>query len=59
MLRCKEVAPRAHALNYGELFTWEALLLRFRLAMCKGCERFAGKVRVMRDLTRITADPEN
>jgi len=27
--------------------------------MGKGCERFAGKVRVMRDLTRITADPEN
>lgn len=58
MLSCKEVASRASALIDGELTAWEALQMRFHLAMCKGCERFVGQLRITRDLTRIAAVPE-
>jgi len=55
MLSCKEVATRASALIDGELSTWEALQMRFHLAMCKGCEQFVGQVRTTRDLARTAA----
>ena len=58
MLTCKEVAFRASALIDGELSIWEALQIRLHLAMCKGCERFVGQVRITRDLTRIAAAQE-
>lgn len=51
MLSCKEVATRASALIDGELSTWQTLQMRLHLAMCKGCERFIGQMRVTRDLT--------
>lgn len=58
MLSCKEVATRASALIDGELTAWEALQMRFHLAMCRGCDRFVGQLRMTRDLTKRAAAPE-
>lgn len=57
MLSCQEVAARASALIDGELSTWEALQIRLHLAMCKGCDRFVGQVRMTRDLTQTIPAP--
>lgn len=51
MLSCKEVAQRASAMIDGELGAWDTLQMRMHLAMCKGCERFIGQMRLTRDLT--------
>jgi len=58
MLSCKEVAIRASALIDGELSTWDALQMRIHLAMCKGCDKFIGQMRITRDLTRMAISPE-
>ncbi len=58
MLSCKEVASRASALIDGELSTWETLQMRLHLAMCKGCGRFIGQMRIVRDLTLATPSPD-
>ena len=55
MLSCKEVAERASALIDGELGAWDVLQMRLHLAMCKGCERFIGQMRLTRDLTEAEA----
>lgn len=56
MLSCQEVAQRASALIDGELSTWDTLKMRMHLAMCKGCSRFIGQMRLTRDLTISAAD---
>ncbi|MBW6507232.1 MAG: zf-HC2 domain-containing protein [Rhodobacteraceae bacterium] len=59
MLSCKEVAQRASAMIDGELGAWDTLQMRMHLAMCKGCERFIGQVRVTRDLTKAAGEAED
>ncbi|MEB8386549.1 zf-HC2 domain-containing protein [Rhodobacteraceae bacterium KMM 6894] len=60
MLNCKEVANRASALIDGDLSTWEAIQMRLHLAMCGGCKRFIGQMRITRSLTEIPTsdDPQ-
>ena len=58
MLSCKEVASRASALIDGDLGTWETLQMRLHLAMCRGCGRFIGQMRITRDLTLATPLPD-
>jgi len=58
MLSCKEVASRASALIDGELGIWETLQMRLHLAMCKGCGRFIGQMRITRDLTLAAPLPD-
>ena len=58
MLSCMEVASHASALTDGELSPWETLQMRLHLAMCKGCGRFIGQMRMTRDLIRAAPAPE-
>ncbi|HEX9858255.1 MAG TPA: zf-HC2 domain-containing protein [Paracoccaceae bacterium] len=53
MLTCREVAERAEDWIDQELSLWAALQMRLHLAMCKGCSRFIGQMRVTRDLADI------
>ena len=55
MLTCREVAERAEDWLNQDLSTWQSLQMRLHLAMCKGCDRFIGQMRVTRDLTRAAA----
>ncbi len=58
MLSCRQVASRASTLIDGELSTWETFQMRLHLAMCKGCGRFIGQMRITRDLTLATPSPD-
>ncbi|PKP70682.1 MAG: anti-sigma factor [Alphaproteobacteria bacterium HGW-Alphaproteobacteria-4] len=58
MLSCKEVAQRASAMIDGELGAWDTLQMRMHMAMCKGCERFIGQMRITRDLTEAVDEAE-
>jgi hypothetical protein len=58
MLSCKEVAQRASAMIDGELGAWDMLQMRMHLAICKGCERFIGQMRITRGLTEAAGEAE-
>ena len=58
MLSCKEVAYRASVMIDGELGAWDTLQMRMHMAMCKGCERFIGQMRITRDLTMAADEAE-
>jgi len=55
MLTCREVAERSEDWLNQDLSRWQSLQMRLHLAMCKGCDRFIGQMRVTRDLTRAAA----
>ena len=55
MLTCREVAERSEDWLNQDLSPWQSLSMRLHLAMCKGCDRFIGQMRVTRDLTRAAA----
>ncbi|MDZ4094373.1 MAG: zf-HC2 domain-containing protein [Paracoccaceae bacterium] len=58
MLSCREVAELADGLIDGDLTAMQALQMRLHVAMCKGCNRFIGQMRVTRDLAdAVVADP--
>lgn len=58
MLTCREVAERAEGWIDQDLSRWAVLQMRLHLAMCKGCSRFIGQMRVTRDLAEAAARAE-
>lgn len=52
MLTCREVAEHSDDWLDQNLSIRQALQVRLHLAICKGCDRFIGQMRLIRDLTR-------
>ncbi|MFT6659413.1 zf-HC2 domain-containing protein [Maritalea sp.] len=45
MLKCREVCEKAHAYVDGDLTTWEKLMVRLHVSMCKNCTAFIDQAR--------------